>query len=137
MQENKKPVFVIATANGIDGLPPELLRKGRFDEIFFVDLPSIKDREEIIKIHLKKIKRDPANFDVKKIADNCESFSGSEIEEAIKEALFIAFDENKEITTDHIISAMKKTHILSETMKEKISSIREWSKNRAVLVSSN
>lgn len=137
MQENKKPVFVIATANGIDGLPPELLRKGRFDEIFFVDLPSIKDREEIIKIHLKKIKRDPANFDIKKIADNCESFSGSEIEEAIKEALFIAFDENKEITTDHIISAMKKTHVLSETMKEKISSIREWSKNRAVLVSSN
>lgn len=84
MQEKKKPVFVVATANNISGLPPELLRKGRVDEIFFVDLPLKEDREEIIKIHLKRIKRDYNKFDISKIADACEDFSGAEIEEAIK-----------------------------------------------------
>ena len=137
MQEKKKPVFVVATANNISGLPPELLRKGRVDEIFFVDLPLKPDREEIIKIHLGKYKRDPKNFDVSKIADECEYFSGAEIEEAIKEALFRAFDEGKEITTDHIIEAMKKTYPISKTMKENISDMRRWAKARAVLASSN
>ena len=137
MQEKKKPVFVVATANNISGLPPELLRKGRVDEIFFVDLPLKPDREEIIKIHLGKYKRDYKNFDVSKIADSCELFSGAEIQEAIKEALFMAFDENTEITTDHIIEAMKKTYPISKTMKENISNMRIWAKARAVLASSN
>lgn len=136
MQEKKKPVFVVATANNISGLPPELLRKGRVDEIFFVDLPLKEDREEIIKIHLKRIKRDYNNFDISKIADACEDFSGAEIEEAIKEALFKAFDENEEITTEHIIEAMKKTYPISKTMKENISDMRRWAKARAVLASS-
>lgn len=137
MQEKKKPVFVVATANNISGLPPELLRKGRVDEIFFVDLPLKEDREEIIKIHLKKFKRDYKNFDISKIAETCEEFSGAEIEEAIKEALFKAFDENKEISTEHIIEAMKKTYPISKTMKENISDMRRWAKARAVLASSN
>lgn len=137
MQEKKKPVFVVATANNIKFLPPELLRKGRVDEIFFVDLPLKEDREEIIKIHLKKFKRDYKNFDISKIAETCEEFSGAEIEEAIKEALFKAFDENKEISTEHIIEAMKKTYPISKTMKENISDMRRWAKARAVLASSN
>ena len=137
MQEKKKPVFVVATANNIEGLPPELLRKGRVDEIFFVDLPLKPDREEIIKIHLGKYKRNPNNFDISKIADNCEFFSGAEIEEAIKEALFRAFDEDKEVTTEHIIEAMKKNYPISTTMKENINNMRRWAKARAVLASSN
>lgn len=137
MQEKKKPVFVVATANNISGLPPELLRKGRVDEIFFVDLPLKQDREEIIKIHLNKFKRDSNNFDISQIADACDEFSGAEIEEAIKEALFKAFDENKEISTEHIIEAMKKTYPISHTMKENINDMRRWAKARAVLASSN
>ena len=137
MQEKKKPVFVVATANNISGLPPELLRKGRVDEIFFVDLPLKPDREEIIKIHLGKYKRKSENFDISKIADECELFSGAEIEEAIKEALFRAFDEDKEVTTEHIIEAMKRTYPISKTMKENISGMRRWAKARAVLASSN
>ena len=137
MQEKKKPVFVVATANNISGLPPELLRKGRVDEIFFVDLPLKEDREEIIKIHLKKFKRDYKNFDISKIAETCEEFSGAEIEEAIKEALFKAFDENKEISTEHIIEAMKKTYPISKTMKEDIDKMRILAKARFVYASSN
>lgn len=137
MQEKKKPVFVVATANNISGLPPELLRKGRVDEIFFVDLPLKQDREEIIKIHLNKFKRDSNNFDISQIADACDEFSGAEIEEAIKEALFKAFDENIEISTEHIIEAMKKTYPISQTMKENINDMRRWAKARAVLASSN
>jgi len=136
MQEKKKPVFVVATANNVDKLPPELLRKGRVDEIFFVDLPSREDREEIIKIHLKRVKRDYNKFDISKIADACKEFSGAEIEEAIKEALFRAFDEDKEISTEHIIEAMKKTYPLSKTMKEDINKMKNWAKDRAVLASS-
>lgn len=137
MQEKKKPVFVVATANDISGLPPEFLRKGRFDEIFFVDLPLKQDREEIIKILLNKFKRDSNNFDISQIADACEEFSGAEIEEAIKEALFMAFDENKEISTEHIIEAMKKTYPISHTMKEYINYMRRLAKARFVLASSN
>ena len=136
MQEKKKPVFVVATANNISALPPELLRKGRVDEIFFVDLPLKEEREEIIKIHLKKFKRDYKNFDISKIADACKDFSGAEIEEAIKEALFKAFDENKEIETEHIIDSMKKTYPLSETMKEDIDRMRIKAENRFMYASS-
>ncbi|WP_028330195.1 AAA family ATPase [Brachyspira alvinipulli] len=136
MQEKKKPVFVVATANDIRGLPPELLRKGRFDENFFVDLPMKPDREEIIKIHLAKFKRDYKNFDVSKIANECELFSGAEIEEAIKEALFNAFDEDKEVTTEHIIDAMKRTYPISKTFED-LEGMRRWARARAVLASSN
>lgn len=135
LQEKSKPVFVVATANDISQLPPELLRKGRVDEIFFVDLPTENEREEIIKIHLKKKNRQPNKFDTKKIAQASKGFSGAELEEVIKEALFQAYDEEKEVTNEHILDAIGKTFPLSRTMHETISKMRLWSKSRAVAAS--
>ncbi|MEZ4935963.1 MAG: AAA family ATPase [Crocinitomicaceae bacterium] len=135
MQEKSKPVFVVATANDISQLPPELLRKGRVDEIFFVDLPSEKEREEIIKIHLKKKHRKPENFATKKLALESKGFSGAELEEVIKEGLFQAYDEEKEITDEHISAAIARTFPLSRTMHETIEKMRLWAKSRAVSAS--
>lgn len=132
MQEKKKPVFVVATANDVSVLPPELLRKGRVDEIFFVDLPASKAREEIIKIHLQRKKREPENFDLDSLAKMSRGFSGAELEEALKEAMFTAFDEGEELTTEHFQKAIKKTYPLSKTMGETISSLRSWARARAV-----
>lgn len=135
MQEKTKPVFVVATANDISQLPPELLRKGRVDEIFFVDLPSEKERKEIIEIHLKRKKRDPEDFDTLQLAKESKGFSGAELEEAVKEALFQAYDDEKEVTTEHISAAIKKTYPLSSTMHETINKMRQWAKSRAVAAS--
>jgi SpoVK/Ycf46/Vps4 family AAA+-type ATPase len=92
MQEKESPVLVIATANDVSQLPPEILRKGRFDEIFFVDLPSDEERFEIFKIHLTKRKRDPNNFNIDELVDNTATFTGAEIEAAIISAMYEAFD---------------------------------------------
>ena len=135
MQEKTKPVFVVATANDISQLPPELLRKGRVDEIFFVDLPTEKEREEIIKIHLKRKNRPFDTFKIKELAQKSKGFSGAELEESIKEALFQAYDEEKEVTTEHILNAMDKTYSLSKTMHETIKKMRDWAKCRAVMAS--
>lgn len=135
MQEKSKPVFVVATANDISQLPPELLRKGRVDEIFFVDLPSQKEREEIIKIHLKKKNRKPNDFDTYKIAMESKGFSGAELEEVIKEALFQAYDKEREVNDEDILEAIKKTFPLSRTMHETIDKMRIWAKSRAVSAS--
>jgi SpoVK/Ycf46/Vps4 family AAA+-type ATPase len=132
LQEKTKPVFVVATANNIKTLPPELLRKGRFDEIFFVDLPNLEERKEIFAIHLKKRKRNPENFDLEILARESENFSGAEIEQVIISSLFDAFVENRDITTDDIIKNIKKTVPLAITMKESIEELREWAKNRTV-----
>ncbi|MCZ2355113.1 MAG: AAA family ATPase [Bacteroidia bacterium] len=137
LQEKTKPVFVVATANDISQLPPELLRKGRVDEIFFVDLPTEKEREEIIKIHLKKKNRQESKFDTKKLAEASKGFSGAELEEVIKEALFQAYDEEKEVTNEHILEAIGKTFPLSRTMHETISKMRLWAKSRAVSASTS
>lgn len=137
LQEKTKPVFVVATANDISQLPPELLRKGRVDEIFFVDLPTENEREEIIKIHLKKKNRQPKNFDTQKLAQESKGFSGAELEEVIKEALFQAYDEEKEVTDNHILEAIGKTFPLSRTMHETIDKMRKWAKSRAVSASTN
>lgn len=137
MQEKEKPVFVVATANDISQLPPELLRKGRVDEIFFVDLPTEKEREEIIKIHLKKKNRKSENFNTNELAKESKGFSGAELEEVIKEALFQAYDEEKEITNEHILEAIGKTFPLSRTMHETISKMRLWAKSRAVSASTS
>ena len=137
MQEKTQPVFVVATANDISQLPPELLRKGRVDEIFFVDLPTEKEREEILKIHLKKKRRKPEKFALSQIAQACQGFSGAEIEEVIKEALFQAYDESVEITDTHILQAIEKTYPLSKTMGNTIKNLRQWAKSRAVLASSD
>ena len=133
MQEKREPVFVVATANRIDMLPPELLRKGRFDEIFFVDLPSRKVREEILSIHLKKKRRDPRDYDVTKLAEQSVGFSGAELEEAVREGLYDAFAEGRELHTDHVKRALDKTFPLSRTMRDQIESLRQWAKVRARL----
>lgn len=137
MQEKKNEVFVIATANNIDALPPELLRKGRFDEIFFVDLPSAEDRKEIFKIHIKKKNRNIEDFAFSELIKNSAGFSGAEIEEAVNEALFIAYDSGSELTTENIKIALNETFPLSKTMDEDIKELRSWAKVRARLASNS
>ena len=131
LQEKKKPVFVIATSNDITMLPPEILRKGRFDEIFFVDLPEQAEREEIFKIHLNKRRRDTKRFDCVKLALLSEGFSGAEIEEAIVAGLYDAFEENRELTTEDIAAGLKNTVPLSRVMAEQIGALRAWAEKRA------
>ncbi|HEY7089149.1 MAG TPA: AAA family ATPase [Tepidisphaeraceae bacterium] len=132
MQEHTSPVFLIATANDIEALPPELLRKGRFDEIFFVDLPTLAARKAIFQIHLKKRKRDPAQFDLDALAAASEGFSGAEIESAVVSALHDAFAAKSELSTKHILDALKASPPLSVTMREKVEALREWSVGRCV-----
>jgi SpoVK/Ycf46/Vps4 family AAA+-type ATPase len=136
MQEKTAPVFTVATANRIEALPPELLRKGRFDEIFFVDLPTADARKEILSIHLSKKKRAPKDFDLDRLAQESLGFSGAELEEAVREALFESFAEGKEVTTEHIARAIKATYPLSRTMRDQITQLREWSRARARRASS-
>jgi SpoVK/Ycf46/Vps4 family AAA+-type ATPase len=100
LQEKTSPVFVIATANNVSALPPELLRKGRFDEIFFCDLPDRDDRRSIIDIHLRKKGRDPGQFDLDKLVDATIDYSGAELEQAVVAALYDAFDTGNDLTTD-------------------------------------
>jgi hypothetical protein len=135
MQEKTKPVFVVATANDISQLPPELLRKGRIDEIFFVDLPTHSEREDIIKIHLQKKKRNPGDYDIKEIAKKCKGFSGAELEEVVKEALFQAYDAERQLRDEDILGAISKTFPLARTMCEPINDMRRWAKSRAVAAS--
>lgn len=130
LQETQALVFTIATANSIEALPPELLRKGRFDEIFFVDLPSRQEREEIFAIHLRKRRRDPKLFDLAELAELAEGFSGAEIEQAIVSALFDAFDEGREVGMEHIVHCVKEAVPLSVTMREDIAALREWAADR-------
>jgi SpoVK/Ycf46/Vps4 family AAA+-type ATPase len=132
MQERRSPVFLIATANDIEALPPELLRKGRFDEIFFVDLPTEDARRQILKIHLQKRKRNPAEFDIPALATACEGFSGAEIEQAIVSALHHAFADKKNLTTEHVLRAIQCSPPLSVTMAEKVQALRAWADGRCV-----
>jgi SpoVK/Ycf46/Vps4 family AAA+-type ATPase len=130
LQEKTAPVFVVATANRIDGLPPELLRKGRFDEIFFVDLPGVKERQEIFKIHLKRRGRDPAELDVEELARLADSFSGAEIEQAIVEGMYHAFSEGTALQQAHLTRAIHESFPLAMTMQEEIARLRQWARNR-------
>lgn len=144
MQEKTAPVFVIATANDISKLPPELLRKGRFDEIFFVDLPTLKEREEIFKVHLKRRLKDkevcaevkPDRELIQKLALMTEGFIGSEIEQVVISALCDAFFENRALKFTDFEKAIANTVPLSQTQKENILAIREWANVRAVCASS-
>lgn len=131
LADKTAPCFVVATANDVSALPPELLRKGRFDEIFFVDLPSEDERKEIFTIHLNKRKRDPKNFDLNALAEASPGFSGAEIEQAVIAALYNAFDQEREVTTEDIVGAVKESVPLSMTMKERIDVLREWAGTRA------
>ena len=132
MQEHTLPVFLIATANDIEALPPELLRKGRFDEIFFVDLPSIEARHQIFGIHLKKRGRKPKEFDLDALAEASAGFSGAEIEEAVVSALHDAFAAKTELTTDHVLASLRTSPPLSVTMAEKVAQLRQWAARRCV-----
>jgi SpoVK/Ycf46/Vps4 family AAA+-type ATPase len=132
LQEHEAPVFVIATANDIGALPPELLRKGRFDEIFFVDLPKAEVRKEIFAIHLKKHNRQADKFDLEKLAQASEGYSGAEIEQAIISALHGAYSRKQDVTTAGIVSALKNSPPLSVTMREKVQELLEWGEGRCV-----
>jgi SpoVK/Ycf46/Vps4 family AAA+-type ATPase len=132
MQEHEHPVFLIATANDIEALPPELLRKGRFDEIFFVDLPNLEARHAIFRIHLKKRGRDVKQFDVDTLAAESDGYSGAEIEQAIIAALYTAYSSKAELKTDHILNALRNSPPLSVTMAERIADLRDWSQGRCV-----
>lgn len=131
LSEKTAPVFVVATANDISQLPPELLRKGRLDEIFFVDLPSHEERIEVFRIHIKKRGRDPEHFDLKALADAGKDFSGAEIEEAINSALYDAFYAHGELNNAHVLTALSQTVPLAKTMDEQISRLRSWADGRA------
>jgi len=132
MQEHAAPVFLVATANDIEALPPELLRKGRFDEIFFVDLPAADAREQIAAIHLGKRGRDPAAFDLPAIAAASEGYSGAEIEQAVVAALHEAYASRSDLTTALIVQALADSPPLSVTMAERVDALRAWAQNRCV-----
>lgn len=131
LSEKNAPVFVVATANDISQLPPELLRKGRLDEIFFVDLPSRDERQEVFRIHLQKHGRDASQFELGALADASHQFSGAEIEEAINSGLYDAFYAKTELTTEHVLTALSQTVPLARTMDEQISRLRSWAEGRA------
>lgn len=131
MQEKREPVFVVATANRIEQLPPELLRKGRFDEIFFVDLPSHAQRQEILSIHLRRKERRPEKFNLAQLADKSVGYSGAELEEAVREGMFLAFDKGIEVGTEHLLEAVLATYPLSRTMRDEIETLRRWAEVRA------
>lgn len=132
MAEKQSRVFVVATANNIDALPPELVRKGRFDEIFFVDLPSESNRVDILGIHLQRRNQDLATFDLPAIATASNGFSGSELEQAVVSALYAAHAQRKSLTTEHVLAELQLTHPLSVVMNEQITRLRQWADGRTV-----
>jgi len=132
MQDHRHPIFLVATANNIAQLPPELMRKGRFDEIFFIDLPGLQERRTIFAIHLRKRRRDPTRFDLDRLAAAAEGYSGSEIEQAVVSGMYAAFSDEVEVTTDHILDAVQATQPLSVVMRERIDRLRAWAQGRCV-----
>lgn len=131
LSEKSKPVFVLATANDITQLPPELLRKGRLDEIFFVDLPNPAERHRIFEIHLNRRNRPSASFNLPELVDASDGFSGAEIEQAVISALYGAFYAQRDLDTADIAAALAETIPLSRTMSERISALRAWAEGRA------
>ena len=132
MQDHRHPIFIIATANDISALPPELMRKGRFDEIFFVDLPCAAARERILAIHLLRRHRDPAEFDLRELSKAAEGFSGSELEQAVIAGLFAAFSEKRELEDRHLIDEFTRTRPLSVVAAERIDELRNWARDHCV-----
>jgi AAA+ superfamily predicted ATPase len=132
MAERKAPVFLVATANDVQALPAELLRKGRFDEIFFVDLPDAESRAEVLRIHLGKRELDPADFDLPLLAAASDGFSGAEIEQLIVAALYAAVAENTPLSTTHLIEEARATRPLSVIMADRVQALRAWARERTV-----
>ncbi len=133
MSERREPVFLVATANDIEALPPELLRKGRFDEIFFVDLPSAAARKQIFSIHLRKRKRDPAKFDLDALVTAADGFSGAEIEQAVIGGLYEALAASRELTTADVLGTIAGSPPLSKTRAEQVEALRAWGRERCKL----
>lgn len=136
MQERKRPVFLAATANSVTNLPPEFMRAGRWDEIFWVDLPSEKEREEILGIHIRRKGRDPSKFGLEYVAREAAQFSGAELEAVVIKAMFAAFADGRDIATDDLIDAVHVTVPLAVTRREEIESLRKWAATRAIPASS-
>jgi SpoVK/Ycf46/Vps4 family AAA+-type ATPase len=132
MQDRKAPVFVAATCNNVSVLPPELIRKGRFDELFFVDLPNQSERKQIFGIQLSRRKRNPAEFDLGQLAAAARGFSGAEIESIVQTALYAAYSQKVQLTAQHMMDAIRSTVPLSTTRAEEIAELREWAAKRAV-----
>lgn len=137
MQEKTSPVFIVATANDVSQLPPELLRKGRFDEIFFIDLPDTEEREDIFRIHIKKRDRNPDSYDLDELAKRTKGFSGAEIEQAVVAGLFAAFDAGRDLEQRDIEAEIEDVVPLSVMMREDIEALREWAQLRTRPASRN
>ena len=132
MAENERPTFVVATANDVRALPPELVRKGRLDEIFFVDLPKPEVRARIFEIHLRKREQDSSLFDLERLASVSDGFSGAEIEQAVVSALYAAHAQDAPLTTGHVLEEIQRTHPLSVFMAERVAELRLWAVDRTV-----
>jgi SpoVK/Ycf46/Vps4 family AAA+-type ATPase len=135
LQEKTAPVFVMATANTVGSIPPELIRKGRWDEIFFLDLPGFQERCEILRIHLEKYGRTSGEFEIERLAEACRGFSGAEIEQAVIAGLCDAFDEDRPLSAEDIIGHIRAAIPLSKTMAESVQALRSWALTRARLAS--
>ena len=125
-------VFLVATANQVQDLPPELLRKGRFDEIFFVDLPSPEARVEVLRVHLARRQLDPDAFNLPALAAAANGFSGAELEQAIVSALYAAHAEQKPLDTELVMHEICSTRPLSVLMGEQVQALRDWARERTV-----
>jgi len=132
MQDRKAPVFVAATCNNVTALPPELIRKGRFDELFFVDLPNQAERKAILAIQLARRKHNPAEFDLEQIARAADGYSGAEIDAALQSAMYRSFADKQALATQSLLQALAVTVPLSTTRAEEIEALREWARSRAV-----
>jgi SpoVK/Ycf46/Vps4 family AAA+-type ATPase len=132
MQDHRSPIFMVATANNISALPPELMRKGRFDEVFFVDLPNLAARQQIFSIHLRRRNRDPLKFALDQIAKAAEGFSGAEIEQAVNSSMYSAFAGEVEVDDEHILTEIRDTRPLSVLMADRVRQLRAWAKDRCV-----
>jgi ATP-dependent 26S proteasome regulatory subunit len=131
LAEKQSPVFVTATANDIGGLPPELLRRGRFDDLFFIDLPNHAERAEILAIHLRKHGRDPLHFPVDELALAAERLSGAELEQVVASALYTAFGEKRDLNDNDLANAINDTVPLYDTYEDRIKELRDWARTRA------
>ena len=130
LQEHREPVFVVATANNVSALPPEMLRRGRFDELFFVDLPNYDERSEIFRIHLSKRGWKPEKFDLGELAEKTDGYSGAEIEQIVNSAIIESFAHDQILTQDILLETAERTVPLSVTMEDEIFQLREWARAR-------
>ncbi|MEM8547670.1 MAG: AAA family ATPase, partial [Pseudomonadota bacterium] len=136
MAERKPGVFVVATANDITQLPPELVRKGRFDEIFFVDLPDLATRQDILSIHLRRRDVEPGAYDLAQVAAQTEGFSGAELEQLVVSAFYAAVADDQPLDLAHLLQEARGTSPLSVVMAEEIDALRQWAGGRTVAANS-